>query len=143
MFLGEYKHTVDPKGRVAIPAKFREKLMRGAIITRGFDRCLFVFGADEWRPLADKLASLPFAQASSRAFARLMLSGAADMEFDVQGRILIPESLREYAKLKKQAVVIGMYTRLEIWDAGEWKTYKAKTEGAADEIAEKLGELGI
>ncbi len=143
MLLGEYKHIIDQKGRVAIPAKFREKLEKGAIITRGFDHCLFVFGDDEWRALAKKLVALPFAQASSRAFARLMLSGATDVEFDVQGRILVPVSLREYAKLKKQAVVIGMYTRLEIWSAEEWKTYKAKTEGAADEIAEKLGELGI
>ena len=143
MFLGEYKHTVDTKGRVAIPAKFREKLERGAIITRGLDHCLFVFGADEWKTLAEKLVSLPLAQAGSRAFSRLMLSGASDGSLDVQGRILIPEHLREYARLTKAVVVTGVYTRLEIWDASEWKAYKKKTESAADEIAEKLGELGI
>lgn len=143
MLLGEYKHTVDVKGRVAVPAKFRTKLEKGAIITRGLDHCLFVFGAEEWQRLAEKITSLPLAQAGSRAFARLMLSGASDAPLDTQGRILIPEHLREYARLKKNAIVTGLYTRLEVWDAEEWKNYKAKTESAADEIAEKLGELGI
>lgn len=143
MLLGEYKHTVDEKGRMAIPSKFREKFDSGAIITRGLDKCLFVFSAVEWQALATKLVALPLAQSSSRAFARLMLSGAADVKLDAQGRILIPESLRDYARLKKQAVATGMYTRMEIWDAEEWKGYKMRTESAADEIAEKLGELGI
>lgn len=143
MLLGEYKHTVDEKGRMAIPSKFREKFDSGAIITRGLDKCLFVFSAVEWQALAAKLVALPLAQSSSRAFARLMLSGAADVKLDAQGRILIPESLRDYARLKKQAVATGMYTRMEIWDAEEWKGYKMRTESAADEIAEKLGELGI
>lgn len=143
MLLGEYKHTVDPKGRVAIPAKFREKFTAGAIVTRGLDHCLFIFSKSEWEILAQKIISLPLAQADSRAFARLMLSGATDVELDVQGRILIPDSLRSYAHVKKQVVVTGMYTRVELWDADAWEAYKTKTEGAADEIAEKLGELGI
>lgn len=143
MLLGEYKHIIDEKGRVAIPAKFRESLDSGAIITRGLDHCLFIFSSSEWQTLAKKLVSLPLAKSDSRAFARLMLSGASDVKLDTQGRVLIPENLREYAKLKKQTVVTGMYTRMEIWDADEWKSYKLKTENAADDIAEKLGELGI
>lgn len=144
MFLGEYTHTVDPKGRVAIPAKFREKLVHGAIITKGFDRCLFVLGEGEWQKFVEeKLSGLPIGKSSSRAFSRHLLSGAVDVEFDVQGRILIPGPLREYAGLSKNAVIIGVGTRLEVWDAEEWNAYKTKTECAADEIAEKLGDLGI
>jgi MraZ protein len=143
MLLGEYKHTIDEKGRMAVPAKFREKFDSGAIITRGLDHCLFIFSAGEWDSLVRKLVALPLAQADSRAFARLMLSGAADVRLDAQGRVLIPEHLREYARLEKNAVVTGVYTRMEIWNAEDWRTYKEKTESAADEIAEKLGELGI
>ncbi|OGG42482.1 cell division/cell wall cluster transcriptional repressor MraZ [Candidatus Jorgensenbacteria bacterium RIFCSPLOWO2_01_FULL_45_25b] len=143
MFLGEYKHSIDAKGRVAVPAKFRSKLVSGAIITRGLDSCLFVFDAKEWQKLAEKLIALPLAQANSRAFSRLMLSGASDVNLDVQGRILVPDYLRAYAEIKKQVVVTGLYNRIEIWDAEHWNTYKAKTESQSDEIAEKLGELGI
>lgn len=143
MLLGEYKHSLDEKGRIAMPAKFREKLETGAIITRGLDHCLFVFGMNEWEGLVKKLTALPLAQADSRAFARLMLAGASDVKYDAQGRVLIPDSLRAYAHLKKQVVVAGMYTRIELWDEEAWEQYKAKTAAAADEIAEKLGELGI
>jgi len=143
MLLGEYKHNLDTKGRLAVPAKFRGDLTGGAIITRGLDRSLFIFTMTEWDVLVRKLTSLPLAQANSRAFVRLMLSGASDVRLDVQGRILIPDYLREYAGLKKQAVVAGLYSRIEVWDAETWKQYKSKTEAASDEIAEKLGELGI
>ena len=143
MLLGEYKHSIDTKGRLAVPAKFREAMTRGAIITRGLDHCLFVFTKIEWEKLAEKLIALPIAQANSRAFARLMLAGATDVELDSQGRVLIPEYLRQYAGLSKQAVVAGLYNRIEVWDKEEWEKYKAKTESASDEIAEKLGELGI
>lgn len=143
MLLGEYKHNLDIKGRLAIPAKFREKLTGGAIITRGLDNCLFIFGMKEWEALAAKLTALPLAQANSRAFARLMLAGAADVSLDNQGRILVPDYLRKYAGLEKQAVIAGLYNRVEIWGAAQWQRYKQKTESASDEIAEKLGELGI
>lgn len=143
MFLGEYKHTIDVKGRVAVPAKFRSKLTSGAIITRGLDRCLFVFDAKEWQKLAEKITALPLAQSNSRAFSRLMLAGATDVEIDSQGRVLIPDYLRQYAGITKQIVVAGLYSRIEIWDADMWSQYKAKTEAESDEIAEKLGELGI
>lgn len=143
MLLGEYKHNLDIKGRMAIPAKFRDKLSAGAIITRGIDNCLFVFANAEWEKLAEKLIALPLAQADARAFVRLMLSGATDVEIDAQGRILIPDSLRKYAGIKKEVVVAGLYNRVEIWDEATWNAYKTKTETTSEEIAEKLGELGI
>ena len=143
MLLGEYKHNLDAKGRMAIPAKFRSRLNSGAIITRGLDKCLFAFDVKEWEILAQKLIALPLAQANSRAFVRLMLAGASDAALDNQGRILIPDYLREYADLKKQVIVAGLYNRIEIWDSEIWQQYKKKTESASDEIAEKLGELGI
>lgn len=143
MLLGEYNHNLDKKGRLAVPSKFRPKIGAGAIITRGLDRCLFVFGAQEWETLAQKLVALPLAQANSRAFVRLMLAGASDVKLDVQGRILIPEYLRKYARLERRVVVAGLYTRMELWDADAWQQYKEKTESASETIAEKLGELGI
>jgi MraZ protein len=143
MLLGEYKHNLDSKGRLAIPAKFRSKLSGGAILTRGLDKCLFLFGLKEWEILAQKLTSLPLGQANSRAFVRLMLAGASDVAFDNQGRILIPDYLRQYADLKKKAVIAGLYNRIEVWSEDLWQQYKSKTESASDEIAEKLGDLGI
>ncbi len=143
MLLGEFKHNLDIKGRMAIPAKFRDKLEAGAIITRGIDNCLFVFANNEWEILAKKLVALPLAQANSRAFARLMLAGATDVELDGQGRILIPDYLRKYAGLSKSVIVAGLYNRIEIWDEAAWTTYKVKTESSSEEIAEQLGELGI
>ncbi|MDE2100551.1 MAG: division/cell wall cluster transcriptional repressor MraZ [Patescibacteria group bacterium] len=143
MFIGEFKHSVDTKGRVAVPAKFRNQISSGAIITRGLDRCLFVFTEADWEVLAQKIVALPLAQANSRAFARLMLSGASSAELDSQGRILIPDYLRKYADLGKSVKVIGVYNRVEIWDEAAWQKYREKTESAGDEIAEKLGELGI
>ncbi|MDE2019476.1 MAG: division/cell wall cluster transcriptional repressor MraZ [Patescibacteria group bacterium] len=143
MLLGEYNHNLDTKGRMAIPAKFRDKLTAGAIITRGIDNCLFVFANAEWEILAKKLIELPLAQANSRAFTRLMLAGATDVELDAQGRILIPDYLRKYAGLKKEVVVAGLYNRIEVWDTAAWAAYKAKTESSSEAIAEQLGELGI
>lgn len=143
MLLGEHRHNLDAKGRVAIPAKFKDKLATGAIVTRGLDDCLFVFASKEWEALAAKLTALPLAQANSRAFVRLMLAGATDASLDNQGRILIPDYLRHYAELKKQVVIAGLMNRVEIWDMEKWEAYKKKTESASDEIAEKLGELGI
>jgi MraZ protein len=143
MFIGEYNHNLDAKGRIAVPAKFRNELSAGAIVTRGLDKCLFVFNAKDWEALAQKLIALPLAQANSRAFSRLMLAGAVDCELDGQGRILLPEYLRKYAGLKKETTVAGLYNRIEIWDAEIWNAYKEKTESSSDEIAEKMGELGI
>ena len=143
MLLGEYNHTLDTKGRMAMPAKFRDKLTAGAIITRGIDSCLFVFANAEWEELAKKLIALPLAQSNSRAFVRLMLAGATDVSLDTQGRILIPDYLRKYAGLKKDATVAGLYNRIEVWDRDAWNVYKTKTESSSEQIAEQLGELGI
>lgn len=143
MFIGEYKHNLDEKGRLAIPTKFRKNLAKGAVVTRGLDASLFLFPKEEWGKLAEKLAGLPLGQSNSRAFARLMLAGAMDVEMDKQGRIVLPEYLRQYASLGKSAVVAGLFNRLEIWDEKKWETYKRKVEEDADAVAEKLGELGI
>jgi MraZ protein len=143
MFIGEYQHIIDDKGRLAIPLKFRERLGKGAVITRGFDSCLFVFPMDEWTKLAEKISALPFSQANSRAFSRLMLAGAMDVEIDKQGRVVVPEYLRTYSKLGKDTVVAGLYNRIEVWDRKIWEKYKAKTEKNSGEIAEKMGELGF
>lgn len=143
MFIGEYSHTIDEKGRLAVPSKFREELVRGAVVTRGLDNCLFVYTFEEWQKLAEKLAALPISQANTRAFARLMLAGAMDVEMDKQGRIVLPEYLRKFAKMKKKVVVAGLYSRLEIWDEAAWTTYKAGTEKESGDIAEALGELGV
>ncbi len=143
MFIGEYKHTIDEKGRLAIPVKFRKALAKGAVVTRGLDTSLFLFPKEEWGKLAEKLAGLPLGQSNSRAFARLMLAGAMDVVLDKQGRVVLPEYLREYASLAKDAVVAGLYNRLEIWDESKWNVYKKQVESDADAVAEKLGELGI
>jgi len=143
MFIGEFGHNLDAKGRVAIPAKFRRTISSGAIITRGLDKCLFVFTKKDWEKLAEKLITLPLAQANSRAFVRLMLSGASDVELDSQGRILVPDYLRKYAGVSKAVKVIGVYNRMEIWDEKGWEAYKKKTESESDQIAEKMSDLGI
>jgi len=143
MLLGEYRHNLDTKGRMAVPAKFRDSLITGAIITRGIDNCLFILTNADWDVFVKKLMALPLAQANSRAFTRLMLAGATDVAPDNQGRILIPDYLRKYAGLKKEVVVAGLYNRIEIWDDAAWIAYKTKTESSSEAIAEKLGELGI
>lgn len=143
MFIGEYQHNLDDKGRMALPVKFRADLSKGAVVTRGLDRCLFVYTIEAWQVLAQKLMSLPLSQSKSRAFARLMLAGAMDVELDKQGRIVLPEYLREYAGLSKAVVVAGVYDRLEIWDDATWKTYTATTEQESADIAESLSGLGV
>lgn len=143
MFIGEYYHSLDEKGRVALPVKFRKDLKQGAVVTRGLDNCLFLYTKEAWQDLADKLAKLPISKANTRAFSRLMLSGAMEVEIDGQGRIILPEYLRKYAFLKKKLVIAGLYNRLEIWDESNWNKYKNNTEKGSGEIAEALGELGI
>ena len=143
MFIGEYSHNLDDKGRLAIPAKFRRELAKGAVVTRGLDSCLFLYTKKEWEKLAEKLAALPISQSNSRAFARLMLAGAMDVEVDKQGRVVLPEYLRIFAGLKKNTVIAGLYSRIEIWDETKWDTYKQQTENNSNEIAEKMSELGV
>lgn len=143
MFIGEYSHNLDDKGRLAIPKKFRAALAQGVVVTRGLDDCLFVYTQLEWEVLAQKLAALPFSQSNARAFARLMLAGAMDVVPDKQGRIMLPEYLRTYAGLNKEVIVAGLYNRLEIWGEQAWRDYTKKTEGARNDIAETLADLGI
>lgn len=143
MFIGEYNHNLDDKGRLAVPVKFRRELSKGAVVTRGLDNCLFLYTKTEWEKLAEKLAALPISQANSRAFARLMLAGAMDVEVDKQGRMVLPEYLRQFAHLTKEVVVAGLYNRLEIWDSETWSQYKGQTESASGEIAERMAELGV
>lgn len=139
MFIGEYSHTIDDKGRIAVPVKFRSDLAHGAVVTRGLDSSLFLLPLEEWGKLTDKLASLPLGQANSRAFARLMLAGAMDAMLDKQGRFIIPEYLRQYAGLRKNVVIVGVNSRLELWDEEAWRAYSAKAESEVSEIAEQLG----
>ncbi|MDO8584258.1 MAG: division/cell wall cluster transcriptional repressor MraZ [bacterium] len=143
MFIGEYHHTLDDKGRLAIPIKFRAALDEGAVVTRGLDHSLFLYTKREWETLASKLASLPLGQADTRAFTRLMLAGAMEVEVDKSGRVNIPEYLRAYAGLKKDTVVVGLYNRMEIWDEAAWKSYVTTTESEGDAIAERLSSLGV
>lgn len=143
MLIGEYKHNLDAKRRLAIPSKFRKELGEGAILTRGLDNCLFIFPSKFWTPFAEMLAGLSMAKQDTRAFARLFLSGATEVEFDSLGRVLVPEYLKNYAGLKKSIVVAGLFNRLEIWDEERWSNYRADLEKNSDKIADKLGELGL
>lgn len=143
MFIGEYSHSIDVKGRLAIPTKFRHLFTDGAVVTRGLDSCLFIYPEKEWQILASKLSTLPLAQANTRAFARLMLAGAMEVAMDKQGRFMIPEYLRSYASLKKRVVVTGLFNRLEIWDSAIWEAYRQGTEQNSGAIAEALNNLGV
>ena len=143
MFIGEYQYTIDEKKRLAIPSKFRQLLGKNAVITRGLDNCLFLYPSKEWQSLATKLSKLPLSQSDARGFARLMLTGAMEVDFDNLGRILIPDYLKNYAGLKKKIVVAGVLNRLEIWDQENWERYKQEIEKNNEAIAEKLGELGM
>lgn len=143
MFIGEYSHVIDNKGRLAVPAKFRNVLMVGAVVTRGLDKCLFLYSKGEWQKLAIKLSKLPISQSNTRAFVRLMLAGAMSCELDKQGRIVIPDYLRKYAGLVKKVIIVGLFNRLEIWNAEEWKRYTEEAEKSSGDIAEALSELGV
>lgn len=143
MFYGEYQHSVDQKGRVIVPSKFREGLGESFIVTKGLDNCLFAYSSDEWTNLENKLKALPFTDKDVRAFVRFFFAGATECEVDKQGRILIPQNLREYAKLEKDIYVIGVSTRVEIWDKSSWESYSGDDNIGADKIAEKMAQLGI
>lgn len=143
MFIGEFQATIDEKGRISIPAKFRPQLKNKVVVTRGLDSSLFLYTLDEWKKLAEKLASLPISTANTRAFSRLMLAGAMDCDIDKQGRIILPTYLQEFARIKKKLVFAGLYNRIEIWSSDLWAKYKQRTEKDSNEIAEQLGSLGV
>ncbi len=143
MFIGEYQASIDEKGRISIPAKFRKELKKKVVVTRGLDSSLFLYTEPEWKKLAEKLASLPISTANTRAFSRLMLAGAMDCEIDKQGRIILPAYLKDFAKIQKKLVFAGLYNRLEIWSDELWSAYKQQTEEQSNQIAEQLGSLGV
>jgi len=143
MLIGEYTHTIDAKKRLAIPSKLRKELGAKAVITRGLDNCLFIYPFKEWQKLVDKLSNLPIGQRDTRGFGRLMLAGASEADLDSLGRVLIPDYLKKYAQLKRNVVIAGVYNRLEIWDEARWNTFKRQSEKDVDNIAERLGELGV
>ena len=143
MLLGEYQHSIDAKGRVILPAKFREEIGDNCIATKGLEKCLFVYPRQEWSILESKLKQLPLAKAEARAFVRFFFSGAAELECDKQGRVLVPSNLREHAALDKDIVIIGVLNRIEIWDKATWEDYNNQISPTVTEIAEHLVDLGI
>lgn len=138
MFMGEFQHSIDEKGRMIIPAKFRDLLGTSFVVTRGLDKCLFVYPLQEWEVLEQKLKALPLMKSDARAFTRFFFSGATECEWDKQGRVNLPANLRQYAKLEKDCVVLGVSNRVEIWSKDIWEQYFQQSEDTFNEIAEKL-----
>ncbi len=143
MLIGEYRHTIDTKKRLALPAKFRKELGKKVVITHGLDNCLSLYPVKAWAKVAEKLAGLSMGQADTRRFNRFMLAGAVETDVDAMGRVLIPDFLKEFAGLDTKVVVAGIHERLEIWDEDRWKADKDKVQKEADQLAEKLGEIGV
>lgn len=143
MFMGEFQHNIDTKGRIIMPVKFREDLGDNFVITRGLDQCLFAYPMEEWKILEEKLKKLPLTKKDARAFTRFFFSGAIECEVDKQGRINIPSPLRSYAKLDKECVVIGVSNRIELWAKENWETYFEESEESFAEIAENMMDFDI
>lgn len=143
MFIGEYSHSVDTKGRLIVPSKFRETLGDSFVVTKGLDGCLFVFPEDEWEHFTQKLSELPLTKKDARQFSRFFLASAALCEVDKQGRILIPAALRAFASLDKEAVLVGISSRIEIWSRENWTSINEADVDNMDEIAEHMADLGI
>ncbi|MGX4669133.1 division/cell wall cluster transcriptional repressor MraZ [Cerasibacillus sp. JNUCC 74] len=143
MFMGEFQHNIDTKGRIIVPSKFREELGTTFVVTRGLDQCLFAYPMTEWKILEEKLKKLPLTKRDARAFTRFFFSGAIECEIDKQGRINIPQTLRTYASLEKECVIIGVSNRIEIWSHSTWETYVTESEESFAEIAENLMDFDI
>ena len=141
MFIGEYRHTFDPKNRLSLPARFRKELGRSVVVTRGFDRCLFVYPKKAWETEAARIAQYSTGNAAGRGLARLMLAGASEADIDAAGRILVPDYLKEFAGLSTKAVVAGVSGRLELWDEDAWVKYTKAIERDADQFAESLNAV--
>jgi len=142
MLIGEYKHTLDTKKRVSLPARFRKEVGKQVVLTHGLDNCLFVYSVKEWSKITEKLSTLSMGQADTRKFSRFMLGGAMVADVDSLGRILIPDYLKEFASLTERVAVVGVHTHIEIWNENRWDEYKKGVEKSADSLAEKLGEVG-
>lgn len=143
MFIGEYNHSLDGKGRIIIPSKFRSDLGTKFIMTKGLDNCLFIYPKEEWQIFEDKLKTLPLTNRDARAFVRFFFAGASECSLDKQGRILIPSNLRKHSELEKDAIIIGVSTRIEIWSQENWDTYTDDDNLSYESIAENMAELGI
>lgn len=142
VFIGSYQHAIDEKGRVIIPSRFRDELGQHSVVTKGLDQCLFLFPIQEWEKRSQELALLPLSKGDARAYSRLFFAGASECELDKQGRIMIPAHLREYAKLDREVVIIGVSSRIEIWSAPIWDEYSKRAEASYEEIAEHLVSPG-
>jgi len=142
VFYGEYEHTIDKKGRIIVPSKFRDFLkeydIKKIFVTRGLDKCLFLFTEDEWKAQESKFRSVPFTKSESRKFNRLYFSGATQVECDGQGRILLPKYLKDFAEIKRDIMIIGVSNRMEIWSKELWQEYYKTSKGSYEEIAERL-----
>jgi len=143
MFLGEYQHSLDIKGRITVPAKFRDGLGTRFYATKGLDNCIFLYPQDEWSSIEEKISVLPITRADVRSFARFFLSGASELEIDKQGRVLIPPNMREYANIDKDLIIIGVGSRIEIWSTEKWAIYNQSAEASYELIAESLVDLGL
>ncbi|PPA72143.1 division/cell wall cluster transcriptional repressor MraZ [Jeotgalibacillus proteolyticus] len=143
MFMGEYQHNIDTKGRIIIPAKYREHVEDVFVVTRGLDQCLFGYPMEEWRRLEEKVRSLPVTKKDARAFARFFFSGAVECEIDKQGRINLPKNLLDYAKIEKECMILGVSSRIEIWGQSVWEEYLSQSEDSFAEIAENLIDFDL
>ena len=143
MFIGEYRHSLDVKGRIIVPAKFRDGLGDKFVLTKGLDGCLFAYSKEEWANFEEKIKTLPLTNKDARAFVRFFFAGAVECEIDKQGRTLIPPMLREHAGLNKELVIIGVSNRVEIWSQEKWDNYSEAEDLEADDLAEKMAMLGI
>jgi MraZ protein len=143
MFIGEYSHTTDEKGRLSVPVKFRADLAAGCVLTRGLDGCLWLYSTSEWSKIAESVSALPITQKNARSFSRFILSGAMDLKLDKIGRINIPKYLSDYASLKGKVIITGMHNRLEIWSEESWSKFKIEMEENSDEVAENLEQIGL
>ena len=143
MLIGEYIHTLDSKKRLSLPAKFRKEIGKKVVVTRGLDACLFMYPEKAWDKIARKLSELPMGQSDTRALSRFILSGAVESDVDAAGRILIPDFLKDFAGLRGKVVLAGTGERVEIWNEKVWEEYKRRIEKQADQVAQKLGDLGI
>lgn len=143
MLIGEYEHSLDLKGRLTMPSKLKEDIGEKFVVTKGLDGCLFAYSQNEWKNFEDKLRAFPLTNKDARALMRFFLAGAIECEIDKQGRFLISSNLREFANLEKEVIIIGVLTKIEIWSKDKWLKYSEEENRSADEIAEKMSNLGI
>lgn len=143
MLIGEYTHAIDDKNRISLPIKFRSEVGKKIVLTHGLDNCLFLYSVKEWKKIAERLGNLSIGQADTRSFSRFMLAGAAEIDVDSLGRILIPDFLSSFAELDEQAVFAGVHNRVELWNPKRWSQHKKAVQNNADALAQKLGEIGV